>query len=240
MIDIIMPFKNVNNYRLKNLKFLLKYYIKNDFNIILVEQDTNTELNEIENDIKHVYFKNDVEHFSLSKCFNYGVIHSNADYLILLDADIYIEQTVLNDIKKIKNENRLVILYDTNVIMLNENITNDLITKHVLYYNVSSVIPFLTVGGARFISRVSYYKIGGNDENFIGWGGEDNAFYIKSKKLLGITRTNNKIYHMYHPKNTPVVNKKDKKEYLRKIRKMPRKEFNKYIEQQQNQFLKYY
>jgi predicted glycosyltransferase involved in capsule biosynthesis len=51
------------------------------------------------------------------------------------------------------------------------------------------------------ISSENYYKIGGHDPRFIGWGGEDDAFFIKSNNILGVVRLNYDLFHLNHPKN---------------------------------------
>jgi GT2 family glycosyltransferase len=62
-------------------------------------------------------------------------------------------------------------------------------------------------GGAMFISRDLFFKIGGIPEDFYGsWGGEDNAFWAKLVHTgHEISKFTSTIYHLYHSPTTPRV-----------------------------------
>ena len=58
-----------------------------------------------------------------------------------------------------------------------------------------------SVGGAFLVNKDAYCRIGGENENFYGWGAED-IERIKRLEILGcpIRRSSGPLYHLYHPR----------------------------------------
>ena len=58
-------------------------------------------------------------------------------------------------------------------------------------------------GGSVFmITKENFYKAGGFDERFIGWGYEDNAFLLMAEATIGsFVETDNIAYHLWHPQS---------------------------------------
>ena len=62
-------------------------------------------------------------------------------------------------------------------------------------------------GKLNIMPRESYKKIGGLDERFSGWGGEDTAFAVAMNTLYGpYKRLDFSIYHLWHPRIGPKGN----------------------------------
>src|SRR5690606_9853320 len=55
-------------------------------------------------------------------------------------------------------------------------------------------------GGVVIMSAENYYNVGGHDPRFVGWGAEDDAFYLKAGAMLGVIRLNYDLLHLNHPK----------------------------------------
>jgi glycosyltransferase involved in cell wall biosynthesis len=73
-------------------------------------------------------------------------------------------------------------------------------------------------GGSVFmITKENFYKAGGFDERFIGWGYEDAAFVIAALRTIGgYVETDNLAYHLWHPpaiNQYPELTAKNKKLY---------------------------
>jgi predicted glycosyltransferase involved in capsule biosynthesis len=148
------------------------------------------------NNIHHinVSFNNDAIH--KSECYNIGVKKSKSDYILLADCDVFPEEQILNNLVNYIDEKMMIILYDKPFLMLSEDESS-----HVI--NTNEIIGGLrrkstNISGAVLISRTSYYKIGGHDPQFIGWGPEDLAFFYKAFKLVGFKKINGNVYHLYH------------------------------------------
>lgn len=54
-------------------------------------------------------------------------------------------------------------------------------------------------GAMLMITKDNYFKMGGFDERFIGWGFEDNAFMLMAEATIGsYVETDNIAYHLWH------------------------------------------
>jgi len=70
--------------------------------------------------------------------------------------------------------------------------------------NRSGIGEFISFCGGMFvIQRELYFDIGGMDERFIGWGGEDDAMSNKLLKLYPNARELDRsmAFHLWHPRN---------------------------------------
>ena len=71
-------------------------------------------------------------------------------------------------------------------------------------YLASGILPARSgddlTGGCYVISPESWLEVGGMDERFKGWGGEDDAFRIAAETLLGPRIHHQGVMpHLYHP-----------------------------------------
>jgi len=234
--DIIIPYTNCDSYyRERNLKFALFYYkqLLDDANIIVVEQDTETDLSEFDY-ITHYKIKIGTD-FNKSKCLNYAVKHSKSKYIFLLDNDIVITEDVLKNLNNYFNKKCLVYLY--NMPLCDYNSVESTMFINARYISEGKYRKNLVLGGAAMlISRKSYYLVGGFDETFVGWGGEDTAFHYKCEKLLCIKRIDNTLYHLYH--ESAKRHRNTYKKELDRIKNMTKEDLIKYSGKNREYFLK--
>ncbi len=54
--------------------------------------------------------------------------------------------------------------------------------------------------GAFAVTRELFDEIGGHDERFLGWGGEDRAFMFACEALSDVERIPGLSYHLWHPR----------------------------------------
>ncbi|MFK4998906.1 galactosyltransferase-related protein [Bacillus sp. N9] len=58
------------------------------------------------------------------------------------------------------------------------------------------------MGGINVVPRKHFETVGGFDERFVGWGGEDDAFAASLNTLCGyVKRLDATIYHLWHKRN---------------------------------------
>ncbi|CAM3804836.1 glycosyltransferase family 2 protein [Mucilaginibacter galii] len=149
----------------------------------------------------------------LAAARNYGVRHAKYEKIVFLDVDCIPSPTLLDD-------------YDVNWDM------GALLSGHVRYLSKHAVTQPLTPANLDQhsmpdpirgnLSSISYElfwslnfacsksvfnKIGGFDENFEGYGGEDTDFAFAARnKGIKITSVNATAYHQYHASYAPPIN----------------------------------
>ena len=175
-------------------------YLRNNFNdkieIILSEQGTNkTEIDGV--DI-HVLF-NDDGLFQRSKVLNNGVLAANYDKIFVGDNDVIIEVAAINKCLIKLNEYEVVNPYDR-IADLSEAYSDNFRLFLNLYFDNSSPMRDSIVfsGGCFAILKDTYIRLGGFDEDIIGWGGEDDAFTYKIAELTKYTGVDSLAFHLYH------------------------------------------
>ena len=53
-------------------------------------------------------------------------------------------------------------------------------------------------GGLWFMNRQDYFDLGGYDETYRGWGGEDTDFLHRMREVGSVLRTDGVILHLWH------------------------------------------
>jgi hypothetical protein len=208
-IDIIIPFKNSDEYRKTNLLFIIKYYKKYlpNANIIIVEQDTKTNLEQVSELVsKHLYILNTNTFFRKAYLFNQGFNISEGKYLILADADCVIDKNILiklKDFRYLLDTNNYIIPYEnvkylnseTSQLFMSNDTNNDGENLNINYYKIQSA-----TGGIGIISSEMYYRIGGHSNDIKGWGFEDDLFHNKIIAYkYNVIRQKSDLLHLYHP-----------------------------------------
>jgi hypothetical protein len=62
-----------------------------------------------------------------------------------------------------------------------------------------AIVQNLEAGGSMAITKQAYEEIGGMDEGFVGWGGEDNEFWDRCLTRPTWTWGYEPIVHLWHP-----------------------------------------
>jgi len=118
-----------------------------------------------------------------SWAFNVGVRQARGDVLILHDNDMLIPidyaATILEKIShgyEVVNPKRFIFY-------LNGRHTERMFTGQLDMYShpPETIVQNLEGGGSVAITRKCFDRIGGMDESFVGWGGEDNEFWDRAK-----------------------------------------------------------
>lgn len=144
--------------------------------------------------------------FNKAQAINKAVQNASGNILILVDADIICSpEAILKSIRMLK-KHTWVIPYKK-VLDISKESSSKLL-------NLEPGWPFsiniksnnrvtgnnTPVGGINVLKRESFEAVGGFDERFLGWGGEDDAFAAAMNTLCGgFKRLNNSIYHIWHP-----------------------------------------
>jgi len=203
---IIIPFRCQTEDRKRNLLYVIEYYHKylKGCDIILVEQDTITDLGNCSSRVfKHIHYVSDTELFLKTTLLNLGFNNRKTDYIVLADADCIPDSNILLNIKSIEEELKIkyVVPYqecyyltqEKTIKFIEDKQLNESLNDYLLPINV-----FHTTGGVGIINADNYKKIGGHDERYRGWGGEDCSFYNKCVITIGIHRIKGDLIHLFH------------------------------------------
>jgi hypothetical protein len=206
--SVIIGFRDSTTDRLRNLIYTVEYYKKHlpDAKIIIVEQDTRADLTKIHDKIdRYVHLNTGGDFYSRSLGFNQGFNVSNTDYVILADADCLLDVQFLNNIHTYYTEfnSFFVIPYANPVYYLSKEETESFILNNEDNTGDNSKRKVDSLkkasGGIGIISSDNYYRVGGFDERFRGWGVEDDAFHNKCLEFkLSSERLNAQMVHLYH------------------------------------------
>lgn len=144
------------------------------------------------------YVKQENRGFRLARCRNNGVRNTNGDLLIFIDQDIICTENLLRTCSQNQNTKRFITSHRINLTeMQSELFTEDIIAgnrfmqliekdqlanlikdyrKDKFYYylhKISSVRKPKLKGQTHAINREDFELVNGYDENYVGWGNED-------------------------------------------------------------------
>lgn len=202
-MHIIIGHKNGSAKRERNLRFTIKYY-RHYFKhakILVIEQSTKTNLSNIKN-IEYLHLPTKVNYYNRSLGFNEGYRKTKSDILFFTDNDFLIHPKIIKDLPRYIKKYEVFTPYNI-CQMLDEKETLEFIKKgpkHIPTGGRARSKKNTSKGGAVIVSRKAYAKIGGHDEDFRGWGGEDDIFFYMASQLsrYGRIEGNVKMFHLNH------------------------------------------
>jgi GT2 family glycosyltransferase len=124
------------------------------------------------------------------------------DVAVIVDADITITPDQLRaGVERAQQTGRMVLPYKVRR-SVNRTGTEQILNgyrgswarwvEETQEWNVSTVV---------IVPRPLWDAVGGFDERFIGWGGEDEAFHAACLALAGVDRLDGDTWHLWHPKD---------------------------------------
>lgn len=169
---------------------------------LVVEQSTTAELKDVlPRWVRHLHTpppRPDMP-YSRSWAFNVGARSARSQYLVFHDNDISVPARYAADLLRVFRQGFQAARLLRYLFYLSEAHTADVFTRNWIRANHSplSVIQNCQ-GGTIAVERSVYFDIGGHDESFIGWGGEDNELFDR----LSTHRLHDHAYlpfvHLHH------------------------------------------
>lgn len=204
-----------NIQRWNNLKRVLEWI--NSFSgveVIIVEQDTHSKIGHLNFPAKHIFTKSNMP-FNRSWGFNVGLNNCNSDVVVFTDCDLIMDPEQFIKSIKLLNEYDMVSPYSSVVDLTYDE--SQLQMDRIIQINrpgrgETDHQKINICGGITMFRKSSILKISGWDENFIGWGGEDDFQAIKVTNFLKWYENPAKCYHLYHDREAP-----DQKWYQRNL-----------------------
>ncbi len=212
--------------RIFNLKRVLDWITRfNGVEVIIVEQDSTPKLHTFSIfGFKHIFTKSNMP-YNRSWAFNVGMKASTTQIVVFGDSDLIMDPNEFIKSLNLINQYECVSPY-TSVLDLNQGESN-------LSFDKLTSIPrpgrgetdnqkINLCGGIVMYRKDSIYRIGGWNERFIGWGGEDNYQEYKTKNLMSWAENKAKCFHLWHTRPSPENNLYMKTmELLNKLVSMP-------------------
>ncbi|MBC9931412.1 glycosyltransferase family 2 protein [Chitinophaga qingshengii] len=194
-------------------------------------EDTRELINSIRKDfpVPLIHVWQEDKGFRLAQIRNKGIAQSTSDYIIQIDGDLILDKHFVEDHRHLAEPGYFI---TGSRALLSSNVTNQLLQAHEVNINYRAT-PFSHLFNAlrfpalsRFLSKrykvggrhkyyvkgcnMSFWKkdlltVNGYDENFTGWGMEDNDIAVRllnagvRKKFI---KMGGVAYHLYHRENS--------------------------------------
>lgn len=206
--SFIVSFRDDGRGRWDNLLAVLNWYSGlTDTELLLVEQDERTRIDSscLPESVNHLFIYNPGS-FNKSWAFNVGAMRARGTVLGIVDADLLVEAAVIQECfeqchAEFQAVNPYAVLVDldrerTNLFQR----TSRLSTKGEDTLNRDYKGEYLCFcGGLYVVRKDAYLEVGGRDERFLGWGGEDDAMSVKLELLGNIAVNRSAVaYHLFH------------------------------------------
>lgn len=195
--------------RLNNLRRVLDWI--NSFSgseVILVEQDKHSKISHLNLKCKHIFIKSDLP-YNRSWSFNVGLKNSNTNIIVCSDSDLIMNPNdfimglnALSNYEMVSPYHTVLDLKPEESMLPLEQIV--LINRPGRGENDNQKINIS--GGISIFRKESLLKIGGWNEDFWSWGGEDDFQTMKVKNFLSFTELKAKCYHLFHMRESPDMN----------------------------------
>lgn len=193
--------------RLQNLKKVIEWISGfNGVELIIVEQDSSPKLPAYSlKGFRYFFTKSDLP-FNKSWAFNYGTKHASTNAIVFGDSDLIMDpQEFINSIKLLE---QFEAVNPYNKVIDLEPQENGLHIEQLKMINrpgrgETDIQKTPIAGGIIMFRKDALQKVGGWDQGFFSWGGEDDCQAHKIKQLLRWTEVPNRCYHLYHEKVKP-------------------------------------
>lgn len=224
--------------RIQNLRRVLDWI--NGFGgveVLLIEQDTHSKISHLNLRAKHIFIKSNMP-YNRSWAFNVALKNSNSNIIVFGDSDLIMDPnefiTGLNSLKEysmVSPYNSVIDLTPQETVMqLNEMLSINRPGRGDAKNDPQKINP---CGGISMFRKEDIIKIGGWNEDFLSWGGEDDCEFIIVKNFLTYTELNAKCYHLYHEKAQPDMKFYQRNlQLLQKISQMNKDQLQKMIQSQ--------
>ncbi|MGB5706476.1 MAG: galactosyltransferase-related protein [Arenicellales bacterium] len=217
MISVIITFRGTDSYRIENL-YAVQAHLQQSFpswEIIIIEQDkkSSLDLDRFLSAPRHLLVQNPGA-FNKSWGINVGYRLSTEETLLITDADMLVSKQDLKRSTEAIHQGLDVVRPFRRLIDMTKQETSTYLESGTLPERPEADRGFdrnylgeriCLAGGLFFIKRTFFETIGGFDERFSGWGGEDDAFSIKAEAMTSRSAIARHAFawHLWHPRTIP-------------------------------------
>ncbi|QNU27141.1 glycosyltransferase [Geobacillus sp. 46C-IIa] len=186
-VSILIPYKPDNGIRDRNFQWVKAFY-----ETMFPEAEICVGIS-------------DEEPFNRAQAINLAAKQATRDIFIIVDGDIFCDPHVMKEAVE-QAVNAPWVIPFRKIVRIGEESSRNLLNEpptwpvEVADVDIIHTSEFTYLGGLNIISRDHFMEVGGFDERFSGWGGEDDAFSCAVNTLCGrYKRLEHTIYHLWHP-----------------------------------------
>jgi hypothetical protein len=204
LLTFVIPYMEFNESRRRGLELCVQS-IAGEFvgkaRILIVEQGLATTVEWLKHQfpngfVEIVLLKRDTGVFERAATLNAGVRQSQTHWVVLHDGDILVPQGWCDFVKQFIQMDYAVVWPALMTLYLDATETARL-PKDSPAQAMSCCRELESI--SILIRKESYLQIGGMDEGFVGWGGEDNEFYERAVSLRVYPQRPLFAVHSWHP-----------------------------------------
>jgi N-terminal domain of galactosyltransferase len=171
--------------------------------VIVVEQDAVSRIGPFLPDwVRHVWTRpfDEALPYSRSWTFNVGAQFARGQVLILHDNDMLVPTDYISGILDRIRDGAQVVNAKRFVFYMSRRTTEAVCagSDSLLAEAPISIVQNALGGGSVAITRKGFLEIGGMDESFVGWGGEDNEFWDRAQTLKVWNYGWLSLVHLWH------------------------------------------
>ncbi len=133
--------------------------------------------------------------------FNVGARQARSPLLVLHDNDILVPETYAAELVRMHRRGYEIVNLKRLIFYLSEDHTREFFARHASFASrpLDSVMQNAGAGGSVAVDRDAYVALGGMDEAFVGWGGEDNEFWERALTRRVWPFGYLPMIHLWHP-----------------------------------------
>ncbi|HJR52861.1 MAG TPA: galactosyltransferase-related protein [Gemmatimonadota bacterium] len=140
--------------------------------------------------------------YSRAWAFNVGARMARGTLLVLHDNDMLVPRSYATEALAVRDSGFEVMNLKRFVFYLGERETAHVLAGNAVGGRPARVIQNLEGGGSVVIDREAYFEVGGFDEAFVGWGGEDNEFWERCAVRAVWAWGYLPVIHLHHEEQT--------------------------------------
>lgn len=181
--------------------------------VIIVEQDEWSKISHLNLKARHVFVKSKLP-YNRSWAFNVAIKESNTPIIIFGDSDLIMDPYKFIDSIKMLEQYDVVSPYKS-VIDLDPNESsgdfNHIFSIDRAGRGENDNQKINLCGGIVMFKRNTILELGGWNQDFFGWGAEDNFQTLKVEKLgMKTYEAPHRCYHLWHTRATPDMSNYEK------------------------------
>lgn len=135
-----------------------------------------------------------------SWAFNVGARAAKGNVLVLHDNDMLVPQDYALEIMKRHADGFEVMNLKRFIFYLSTFYSERIFSSNAITFDEApeTIVQNLEAGGSVAISKKAYFEVGGFDESFVGWGGEDNEFWERAQTRTVWPFAYLPLLHLWH------------------------------------------